>query len=234
MSGKLLEIACFSLESALIAQASGADRIELCENYLAGGFSPEISNVIQARKQVNIPLHVMVRPHPDLFPASLTAAPESFNYSEMEVQWMLQYVIACRLSGIDGIVFGALTDQKTVDITTCARLMEAAGTMSFTFHRAIDACVDISGNFKQIISLGIHRVLSSGGCHTALEGLSTLTRLQETFGDSIILMPGGGIRSNSIETLLATGCHEFHSAAYNVLTKQADGDEIRSLKKFVI
>ena len=43
---KKIEIACFNLESALIAQNAGADRVELCADVLVGGTTPTIE-VIQ-------------------------------------------------------------------------------------------------------------------------------------------------------------------------------------------
>lgn len=234
MSAKILEIACFSLESARIAQLAGANRIELCNNYEAGGYSPSVTDMIKARKLIQIPLHVMVRPNPALFKNPALHGPETFCYSEMELQWMLQYIMACRVSGIDGIVFGALSPEKEIDVTACSRLMEAAGSLSLTFHRAIDVCPDSEAAIRVLISLGVHRVLSSGGAPTAMAGLNQLTRLQANYGHQIRLMPGGGIRSANIEILLQSGCTEFHSAALNPSTGAVDAAEIQSLKKFVI
>ena len=38
-----LEIACFNLNSALIAQENGVDRIELCDGFEVGGTTPNIA-----------------------------------------------------------------------------------------------------------------------------------------------------------------------------------------------
>ena len=58
----LLEIACFNLESVLIAQQGGADRVELCDNIHEGGTTPDIGIARQIREQIDIALYVMIRP----------------------------------------------------------------------------------------------------------------------------------------------------------------------------
>ena len=44
MKNKDLEIACFNLESAIIAQQYGADRVEMCDNMQEGGTTPNFEN----------------------------------------------------------------------------------------------------------------------------------------------------------------------------------------------
>ena len=58
----LLEIAAASIASALAAQEGGADRIELCANLREGGTTPSHGTLAEARKQLRIPIHVLVRP----------------------------------------------------------------------------------------------------------------------------------------------------------------------------
>jgi copper homeostasis protein len=216
-ASKLLEIACFNLESALTAQKSGADRIEFCEDYKNGGVSPSVEKIDKAREKIVIPLHVIIRPRAG-----------NFVYSEMEIQWMMQYILFCQHAGIDGIVFGALTDQKEIDINVCSRLIECAGNMSLTFHRAIDETSDIERSIQQLIDLKIHRVLTSGGRSNVIDGISEIEQLHSKFGKKIIIMPGGGIRSSNINKLLATGCREFHSSAI-MEGENADAEEIEML-----
>jgi copper homeostasis protein len=59
---KKIEIACFNLESALIAQKAGADRVELCADMSVGGTTPTIEIIQQARENFIIDLYVMIRP----------------------------------------------------------------------------------------------------------------------------------------------------------------------------
>ena len=57
-----LEIACFNLESASIAQQNGADRVELCANMKEGGTTPDYEITQMAREKLAIDLNVMIRP----------------------------------------------------------------------------------------------------------------------------------------------------------------------------
>jgi copper homeostasis protein len=201
-AGKVLEIACFNIESALVAQRAGADRIELCEDYKHGGVSPSEQMVLQVREKIIIPLHVIVRPRPG-----------NFIYTQKEIGWMKHYILFCRQNKADGIVFGVLNGKKEVDVDVCSQLIECAGDMSVTFHRAIDETADISRSIQQLTHLKIHRILTSGGKANAIEGASEIERLQSACGKNIIIMPGGGIRSSNIDKVLASGCREYHSSA---------------------
>ena len=222
MSKKILEIACFNLESALIAQSAGADRIELCVDYSSGGLSPDIELVKRALKTIHIPLHVIVR-----------SRAGDFSYNESELQQMADFTTLCNLAGVKGIVFGALKKDGNIDFEACKAIKKVAGSMWLTFHRAIDECFDIKQGLSDVISLGFHRVLTSGGKPNALEGLQTIKQLQTEFGDKIVIMPGGGVRSNNIQELLDTGCSEFHSAAITGTDVSPDSNEIKNLKQFL-
>ena len=57
-----IEIACLILESALIAQKAGADRVELCADMLVGGITPAIEIIQIARENLSIDINVMIRP----------------------------------------------------------------------------------------------------------------------------------------------------------------------------
>ncbi|MBL7932514.1 MAG: copper homeostasis protein CutC [Bacteroidia bacterium] len=222
MLKKVLEIACFNLESALIAQSAGADRIELCTDYSSGGISPKIELVKETREKIQIPLHVIVR-----------SRDGNFCYNAFELEEMVAYTELCKNAGVNGVVFGALTDDKKIDLEACSTVKKAAGNMTLTFHRAIDECVDIKRGLQEIISLDYHRVLTSGGKQNAMNGIQSLKEMQNEFGNKIIIMPGGGIRSNNIKQILDTGCKEFHSAAITKSGALTDSQEIENLKLFL-
>ena len=60
---KKLEIACFNLESALIAAKSNADRIELCANASTGGVTPDFEDIKTLRKETDKEiLRIMLEP----------------------------------------------------------------------------------------------------------------------------------------------------------------------------
>lgn len=214
----ILEVACFNLKSAITAVAAGADRIELCEEYTAGGVTPSEELIRQVKDQVNVPVHIMIRPRGG-----------DFVYSEQEIADMEASVLYCWQLGLSGVVFGALTATGEIDTATCRRLIQLARPMAVTFHRSIDHCKDLEQSMKTLLDLGVERVLSSGKGATALEGLTELSSLQARYGRQIIIMPGGGIRSSNIVSLLSSGCSEYHTAAITSGT-DADAQEVKNIK----
>ena len=219
---KILEIACFNLESVLIAERAGADRIEFCVDYNNGGISPPIELLSEVRDKIKIPLFVMIRPRAG-----------DFVYSETEIQWMIKYVEQCRTHGTDGIVFGALSPKNEIDLKTCSCLIEAAGSMSLTFHKAFDECMDTENSINKLIEAGVNRILTSGGKKNAVEGIKKIEQLQLSFGQKIIIMPGGGIRSGNIDQVKTSTCNEFHSSALCENSLIADAEEIQTLKRLL-
>ena len=216
----VLEIACFNVQSCALAQEAGADRIEFCDNYSLGGITPSQTDIIEAKKLLHIPLHVIIRPRGG-----------NFVYDTEEIEMMKRDILFCKEQQLDGVVFGILNLDNTIDVKANKELLELAKPMSVTFHRAIDECNNIENAFQEIIRLGFNKVLTSGGKQNALEGIDTLKRCQETFGEKITIIPGGGIRSNNIELITKeTGCIQFHSAALTNSSDIADANEIKYLK----
>ena len=214
-----LEIACFNLESCLLAQQSGADRIEFCADYSVGGVTPNHHDILKARELLHIPLHVIIRPRGG-----------DFVYSMAELKTMKNDILFCKQNQINGVVFGVLTQNKKIDTLINKELVALAGNMSTTFHRAIDECDNTEEAMNDIISLGFKRVLTSGGKSNALEGIDVLKDCQNKFGEKITIIPGGGIRSNNIELISKeTRCNEFHSAAFINDKELADQKEIKLL-----
>lgn len=220
LSNKLLEIACFNIESCLLAQEAGADRIEFCADYSVGGITPNYADILKVKELLQIPLHVIIRPRSG-----------NFNYSAHEIETIKNDILFCKQHQINGVVFGVLTQNKKVDRHINKELVELAGNMSTTFHKAIDECNDIHEAINDLISLGFKRVLTSGGKSNALEGIDVLTSLQEEYHKKIILIPGGGIRSSNIKELLQqTLCNEYHSAAITTKTDTVNSEEVKQLK----
>ena len=214
----LLEIACFNTESCLIAQRAGAHRIEFCEDHSSGGITPTRENILQVRKMIQIPLHVIIRPRSG-----------NFIYNNLELQQMKQDILFCRENLIDGVVLGILNDKYEVEVAAAQELLSLCGTMSKTFHRAIDECADLFQATEKLIPLGFHRILTSGGNGKAIDHIPTLTELQLKFSHRIKIMPGGGVRSSNLASLKATKCDEFHSAAITNNGQIPDEKEIREL-----
>lgn len=199
----LIENCAGSLSSALRAQLGGADRVELCAALSEGGLTPSWGEVQQARMQLSIRLHVLIRPRSG-----------DFLYNSLEQAVMLEDIKRYAALGVDGFVLGALTAEGTVDTQLMERFIGAAEGRSITFHRAIDMCRDPRAALEEVIALGCGRVLSSGAAASALEGAPLLAQLIDQARGRITIMPGGGITPENIAELARrTGASEYHLSA---------------------
>lgn len=220
-SHKLLEVACFDTASCFIAEQAGADRVEFCSDYNSGGVTPLWEDIVKAKEGLKIPLHVIIRPRGG-----------NFVYDTDEIDTMKRAILFCKEQQVDGVVFGVLNPDSTINKKTTKELVDIAKPMSLTFHRAIDACADREQGIRELISMGFHRVLTSGGKASAIEGLPVLQQLEKHYGDQIIILPGGGIRSHTISQLsMSTGCREFHTAAVDPLYHRLDTEELKAIIK---
>jgi copper homeostasis protein len=205
-----LEICADSVESAIIAQQAGADRIELCENLAEGGTTPSPGKIFSARANLDIALNVIIRPRGS-----------DFLYSDTEFDIMRRDIELCGEAGIDGVVLGILRNDGTIDTDRTARLVELADTMPVTFHRAFDMCSDPVKGLEDIIDTGASRLLSSGQKNRAFEGVGLLASLVELAGKRIIVMPGGGINVNNIaEIAHISMASEFHLTGRKAISSE--------------
>ena len=218
---KKLEIACFNLESALLAQKAGADRVELCANILVGGTTPSIETIQQARKNLTIDFYVMIRPRGG-----------NFVYSEAELEQMKLEIETIKQLGVDGFVFGILNEDKTINIEQNKVLVELASPFPCTFHRAFDAVSNYELALEEVISCGFSTVLTSGTFSNVMEGKEVLKKLVIQSKNRIEIMPGGGLRSTNISELNQTvNANWYHSSAITDETEIANQAEIIQLKK---
>lgn len=198
-----IEVCANSAASCVTAEQGGAVRVELCAGIPEGGTSPSYGEMVVARRAIGIQLNVIIR-----------ARGGDFLYSEAEMQAMLLDIEAAKAAGADGVVFGCLNADGTLDMEKNRRLKEAAGGLSTTFHRAFDVCRDPFEALEQIISLGFDRILTSGQQPSAPEGAELIAELVQRAGDRIIIMPGAGVNENTIADLARkTGAKEFHMSA---------------------
>lgn len=198
-----LEIIGFTIESCLIAQAAGAHRIELCDNPSEGGTTPSYGFIKTARENLLIELYPIIRPRGG-----------DFLYSEIEFEVMKADIQICKNLGCDGVVIGMLNADGTVDKQRCKELIDIAQPMGVSFHRAFDRTNDPFKALEDIISIGCERILTSGQKSVATDGAALLNELVKQANGRIIIMPGSGVRSDNIETLVKkTNAIEFHTSA---------------------
>jgi len=195
-----LEICVDTVESAIVAQSAGADRVELCASLTEGGTTPGYGTITSARNNLTIKLHVLIRPRGG-----------DFLYSDLEYDIMRRDIDVCSESGIDGVVLGILEPDGTIDIERTSKLVELARPMSVTFHRAFDMCNEPNKALEDVIATGADRLLTSGHKNKAEEGAGLLNSLIAKAQNRIIIMPGSGInKTNITDNARKTGAVEFH------------------------
>ncbi len=107
-----LEICCFGIECAQVAQEYGADRIELC-SVAHGGPTPSYG-YLKLAKRNHIFQFILFRPRGGDF---------CYNISEFDV--IREDLIMIR-NGLSGAVIGILDSEGRIDINRMQTLMEIA------------------------------------------------------------------------------------------------------------
>lgn len=201
---RTVEVCCSSLSEVREAVAGGARRVELCAAITCGGVTPSHATIkCITEAALDIDINVLIRPREG-----------GFHYSNEEVDVMCHDIEFCRQMGVHGVVIGALTRDGEIDIEACRRMIEAAGDLSITFHRAFDVCVKPLQALEQIIALGCDRLLTSGQKPSAEQGTELIAELVSHAAGRIIIMPGAGITPQNIALIeQKTAATEFHSTA---------------------
>ncbi|MBI6529655.1 copper homeostasis protein CutC [Proteus vulgaris] len=199
-----LEICCFGAECALVAERAGADRIELCTSPSEGGITPSFGMLRQVRDLVHIPVHPIIRPRGG-----------DFCYTQADFSAMKNDISLIRDMGFPGAVVGLLNEEGHIDLPKMQILMELAGPLAITFHRAFDMCINPLLGLEQLTQLGVSRILTSGQQANAELGLPLLRILNEKTKGPVI-MAGAGVRLSNIQKFLDAGLKEIHSSAGKV------------------
>ncbi|WP_314242631.1 copper homeostasis protein CutC [Empedobacter tilapiae] len=220
---KKLEIACFNLESALIAAKSNTDRIELCADASTGGVTPDFEDIKTLRKETDKEIMVMIRPRGG-----------DFCYSDEEFEQMKSEIIMIKNFRIDGFVFGILNEDNEIDFERNQELVELSKPFPCTFHRAYDRTSDAEDSLQMVIDLGFKTILTSGLDSNVDYGKRELKNLVKKAENQITIMPGGGLRSTNIEEIDSyTHATYFHSSAMIDDSGIANLEEINRLKSLI-
>lgn len=188
----MIEVIATTLQEAKQAERFGADRLELIADMPSGGTTPSFGTIRNVIEHVEIPVHVMIRPHAN-----------SFVYNEDDEETLLADVGLCRELGAAGIVFGALTVDGKIDERLLGEVIKHKGDMALTFHRAIDEVRDITAAVEVLNDFPeVDHVLTSGGAATAREGIDLLKAMREVAEMNIL--PGAGIDADNVRELMDT------------------------------
>lgn len=196
------ELCAYSVEACQIAARLGVNRVELCASPAEGGVTPSLATIERVAKIPNLDLSVMIRPRGG-----------DFLYSDDEFQTMLLDIEYARKGGATGVVFGILTADGKVDVERTRQLVEAAGDMETTFHRAVDMTEDYLQAVEDIIAAGCDRILTSGSYDKAIDGIENIARAVEISRGRIEIMAGSGVVAKNAAQLAAVGVDALHFSA---------------------
>lgn len=200
MENYILECCVDSVESALNAEKGGASRLELCAGLPVGGTTPSLSLFHRIRKESDIRIHVLIRPRFG-----------DFCYSEYEMDVMKEEIRMFREAKAQAVVIGVLDADGNLDIPSMEKLIQEAGGMDVTLHRAFDVCRDPYKTMEEAVKLGINTILTSGQRQSAWEGRDVIRRLICQSEGRIDIMAGGGVSAEVIERLYpVTGGSSYH------------------------
>ncbi|MFJ4223028.1 copper homeostasis protein CutC [Microbacterium sp. NPDC089695] len=207
-----LEIAVTGPSGVRIAGAVAAARVELAQALALGGLTPSPATLelsVEAAREVGIEVHVLVR-----------ARAGGFHYDADEIALSVLDVRRAVEAGADGVVVGALDAGGALDLDAMARLRDAAGAASVTLHRAIDVSVDPLATLAAARSLGLRRVLTSGGASAAVDGIDTLRAMVAAADGAIEVMAGSGVDAACAAALAGIGVDALHFSAKRTVHEQ--------------
>ncbi|NHB84474.1 copper homeostasis protein CutC [Tessaracoccus sp. HDW20] len=195
----LLEVIALHAADAERAEAGGADRIELVGTMDDDGLSPEPRVVEKVRRATSIQVRPMVR---------LRAG---FGTDGGEATRLKGLISAYRDAGADGVVLGYLNGANRVDLEVMGELV-GQGDFPWTFHRAIDHCLDVNRAWGDVLTLpGLTQVLTAGSVRGVEQGLDDLVaRAKADQGVARLIMAGGGLAAEHVPWLVRAGVRAFH------------------------
>lgn len=204
MENYILEACVDSVESAIAAAKGGATRLELCGSLIIGGITPSPSLFREIRKYTDIKIHALIRPRFG-----------DFCYTDHEFAIMRDEVNTFKNLGAQGVVFGILKPDASLDVERMAVLMEAAGDMSVTLHRAFDVCSDPFEALEQAVKLKMDTILTSGQQNVCTQGIELLKELVRKSRERITIQVGSGVSAQVIKALYP----HIHTRAYHMSGK---------------
>lgn len=195
----MLEVIALHAGDAERAEAGGADRIELVGTMDDGGLSPEPALVDKVRRATSIQIRPMVR---------LRAG---FGTDGGEAVRLKGLISSYLDAGADGVVLGFLNGHSGVDVEVVTELV-GDGDWPWTFHRAIDHCLDADKAWKALLGLPrLDQVLTAGSVRGVEHGLDDLiARVASDERIVQLVMPGGGLKAEHVPWLVRAGVRAFH------------------------
>jgi copper homeostasis protein len=196
-----VEICVESAVGATSARLAGADRIELCAALDVGGLTPS-AGLMRLVVEAGIPARALIRPRPGLF-----------CYDADEAGLIERDIAVASDFGLQGVVFGAASDNGALDRDLIRRWVDRAGPLGKTLHRVFDLTPDPFDALETAIEAGFDRILTSGQARSGVDGVPLLARLVEAAGTRIVIIASGGLTPENVGSVMRrTRAGEVHAS----------------------
>ena len=216
-----IEFCVTSIEGAVAAEQFKADRIEVCSRLDLDGLTPSLNLIQQCRSAYKGEIHIMIRPEDG-----------PFICNDSTLNMMQDSIVKSAELGINGIVFGLLTNKNKVNLKATALLVEMAKKyhLETTFHRAFDHLTNPIASVEQLHKLGINRILCSGSNTNVEKGIQSLKKLKITAQNDIEIMAGGGVNQYNAPILQQIGLDAIHFSIHKVTENNPVYNEVNEEK----
>lgn len=179
------------------AVAAGAERIELCDNLAVGGTTPSygvIKETADYLKDTKTTFASMIRPRGG-----------DFVYNSIELRIMESDILKAVEAGTSELVFGALTDDNSLDLEALETLMIASQGLPVTFHMAFDEIpTDLQKSaLDELVNLGFDKILMHGDSLDKPINTAKIAELVSYAAGRIQILAGGGVSAANAETISA-------------------------------
>ena len=198
----IIEICATSLKSIINAQNAGANRIELCQEYLIGGITPSLTFTLESIQNSLIPINVLIRPRGG-----------NFIFTDEEFDVMIKSIHNFKNYNINGFVVGFLNENNKLDSNRLAQFRDITKGYELIFHRAFDYLNNQDESLELLIENKFDRILCSGSTTDSEQGIKRLIYLKKRSNERISIMPGGGVNLRNFNLFKASNFNEIHLSA---------------------
>ena len=197
-----IEICATSIKSIINAQNAGANRIELCEDYLIGGVTPSLDFTLESIKKSKIPINILIRPRGG-----------DFNFNDKEYETMIDSILELKKYKINGFVVGFIDENKKIDSYRLNQFRNITKGYELIFHRAFDHLINQDESLELLIKNNFDRILCSGSVIDSEKGLERLKYFKRISNGRISIMPGGGVNLTNFNLFKDSNFSEIHLSA---------------------
>ena len=201
----IIEICATTLNSVINAQDAGADRIELCQEYLIGGITPSQTFTLDSIENSRIPINILIRPRGG-----------DFNFTDEEFDTMIESIYNFKNYNVNGFVVGFLNDKNKLDSNRLAQFRDITKGYELIFHRAFDYLDNQDESLELLIENRFDRILCSGSTIDSEQGLKKLIYLKNIARNKISIMPGGGVNLINFNLFKISSFNEIHLSAIDL------------------